>query len=315
MFDFPNSIFPSIEDRIHLIWAKTLISPFTPLTPVLLREISTFLGSLPLLMSVSRDRITTFNLKTLQTATNLLDEWIEVDSYSVWIPLSPATVFLCGTTRLATYLTHNNPSYLLRNTSVSRLPGLNYDIRCPGAALIRQKVYLFGGYEAGNAHLGSKRRKAVFAFDFSEENWRSEGEMRVERSNFNPCGRGFRVYLCGGYANSCEIFDTNILQSTLLDIVLPADSKLAYCTATVCNDSLIVITSTSLSCYLLPSHQQIASKQHENYHCWSSCPPIVYANSLVIVDKMADSATVLQICLQTGSVLCASEMKPNSSRY
>lgn len=315
MSDFPTSIFPSIEDRIRLIWTKTLISPFTSLTPSLLREISTFLGSLPLLYAVYRDRITTFNLKTLQTMTNLLDEWIVVDSYSVWIQLSPATVFVCGTTRVSTYLTHINPSYLLRNTSVSSFPGLNYDIRCPGAAQILQKVYLFGGYEAGNQHLASKRRKSVYVFDFRPGNWRLEGEMIVERSNFNPCGRGFRVYLCGGYANSCEVWDSNTLISTLLDIVLPPDSKQAYCTATVCRDSLIVVTSTSLSSYMLSSQWQIACKQHENYHCWSSCPPVVYANSLVIVDKMADSARVLRICLQTGSILYSIEMKPISSRY
>jgi hypothetical protein len=176
-------------------------------------------------------------------------------------------------------------------------------------------VYLFGGYEAGNEHIDSKRRKAVFAFDFNEANWHLEGEMRVERSNFNPCGRGFRVYLCGGYASSCEVFDANTLIFTLLDIVLPPESKLAYCTATVCNDSLVVITSTSISRYNLPRQQQISTKQHENYHCWSSCPPIVYANSLEIVDKMADSATVLRICLETGSVLSAIEMKPYSGRY
>lgn len=93
-----------------------------------------------------------------------------------------------------------------------------------------------------------------------------------------------------------------------MDLTLPPDSKLAYSTAVISGDSLIILTSLWLSVYSLSSGQQLAAKQHERYNSWSNCVPIVYADCVLVVDRMPCESHIHWISLQTGSIISTTDL-------
>ena len=239
------------------------------------------------------------NITTLHTDS--VEFPFSVDSYSVWLQLSPASVFLCGSRRLNEY----RPSYLISHATVTSFPGLNRDIRCPGAIYLPTKVYLFGGYDSNN-----KRIQSIFRFSPQNDSfWENSGEMMRPRSNFNPCFSAKNVFLCGGYQSNCEIFDTLSQLSTLItEFSLPIDAAKGYSTSVIHENTLIIITNQSLIRYSLSNQRVIAVKSHEKYNSWSNMPPVSYNGTVFIVDRQPEVTIVRRIEVENARVVCENEI-------
>ena len=96
--------------------------------------------------------------------------------------------------------------------------------------------------------------------------------MNCARCCFNPCTSRSRVFLCGGFDVSVEVFDPASKHFSLLaGIILPEAS---HCTAVCVEDKLMVITHGH--CYHWSfTAKMLDVKKRDSRGTWSSSLPVV----------------------------------------
>lgn len=195
----------------------------------------------------------------------VLSEAVNVNKQTAYMVLNDGSVFCCGGNYLAT-------AYIVkRDGVVLELRVMRESRSAPGIISIADAIYVFGGSE-GNSHVAMNPKKSNEQYNASRGKWLSLPDMNCARCCFNPCTSRSRVFLCGGFDVSVEVFDPASKHFSLLaGIILPEAS---HCTAVCVEDKLMIITQGHC-CHWSFAAKMLDVKKRDSRGTWSSSLPVV----------------------------------------
>ena len=120
--------------------------------------------------------------------------------------------------------------------------------------------------------------------------------MSVPRSTFTPSVRRGKVYLCGGYSESIEEFDTQTEQYALLAIRLCE----AYWSVSVFSEAgeLVVVSNTTISRGRVGGEWKTGRIKKKLWP-WSQCRPVLKGD----VVTMSYKGKFQSVSVKTGEVV------------
>lgn len=123
-------------------------------------------------------------------------------------------------------------------------------------------------------------------FDLQSSAWRSLPNMTEARCVFNPCQYEGRLYLCGGWTPTIEVFDPETCSFQLQSVQLPEGDSPAL--AVVDNSQLLVMGEEYVTRWQVSQgHLVLVSREDKKLHCR------VASNMPVLVDSVNDVVYVV----------------------
>lgn len=180
------------------------------------------------------------HLQVFNCRTHLFEQTLPFPSHlfnnSAAAVLQPH-LFLCGKRRSARVSLFTGALVQLSDMLASR--------KYHSAIALHASVYAFGG-----RNLRSAER-------YMGNEWTALPDMNEERSYFNACSEGARIYLCGGFTKHSEVFDSGSGIYTLLSFTLLSH----WSTSFFNGDVLVCIANGTVSHIKQDSSVIIASTQ------------------------------------------------------
>ena len=285
-----------LRSRILLFWVCHIETCCKRLSSNIQREVSTYLGSVSLIVVAVRDRLFAFLPGERK--------WEESSSLSSALPASSRSSYvfckedllviggyddnLCKTVRR---------TFQIRSGTVNQGPNL-LAARCfSGCLQASGRVYIFGGMD----------KDALSSCEqLDESDWISIGDMNHPRFNFVPCEHQGLVYICGGNSFTVETFNpcTNLF------------GLAAYRCGT---------PTTQWSCALLSYEGELVfvgyswmqkggnpGRSRKVGFTWSSCTPVVLSGVVYFIDNRVPLAPICRgVRLETGAQVCSCAFNPD----
>ena len=276
--------------------AEILIGVPKPAVPV--ADITTLRASYPPI-AVFPTKLLTFDIfaSHWRPAVNLSDR-IEVDNFSATVGINESSVFVCGGGNSGNC--EGKQAYLIVDGAVCRVSDMDTGRSGPGVVYIQEQaaVLVFGGALRG------QRTKCCLGFSLQTSAWRIIGNMSEGRAMFNPCRVDSKVYLCGGYSRTVDIFDLQSTQFRLLKTFsLPSDFSVQNCTSVYdpFQGCVVSISKHILTRWDIDLRKQPQSTAHRAYEPWSRAYPVVLRSQVLLVDMW--SRVCMAVDLTSGAIL------------
>jgi len=206
---------------------------------------------------------------------------VTVDCDSSVVTLDKGQLFICGGRHKAPFST----AFLLDVDKVTDLPYLPQGRALAGALYSpkRNHVYLFGGYDGGNAHSDSDLHTCL-SFDLEQRTWPALPNMHSARVGFNPCWSGEIVYLPGGCI-SIETFTPTDGVMRVLDLQLPDCFAEFQCVSVFDgNDLILVSNQTVVRVDVRVERLAVAALPKAKVREWSQSRPIYRGGKIYFID-------------------------------
>lgn len=281
----PTSNPPSLSthQRIFLIWAKLTSVLFRSLSFNILREVSSYISSIPKIVNLRNRKVIAIGVLEKEWA-GLYEVGLEISGFYCSLPLEEDRLFigLIEYRKLPHYANPKACFHIYQNNTPWKLgyreitiwnSGLIYDFHSC-------EVYFFGGTDTR----GSGVNRAI-KLSIKTQIWTDiPGEMNCFRHDFNPCWYQQLVYLCSGSNSRVETFDPSNSHFLIFEpFALSAVTDRSLSLSAVIDDELVVLTNNTVFGYHFRTGKVRKNTQLvPNIQLKS--PPLVYCGTIYCVD-------------------------------
>lgn len=152
------------------------------------------------------------------TESNRLSQRLQVDDFTSTILLPDASILCCGGSLGAPW---RSAYRVLIGGLAQPLSSLLIPRSGHGLAVCERMVCAFGGCGGGS----SEALEWAPLNSLALRSWRRLPNMLTARSYFTPCVVRRMIYLCGGFTDCCEVFDSERESYRVLAVWLPESSE------------------------------------------------------------------------------------------
>ena len=226
-----------------------------------------------------------------------LKEAVNVNRQTSYLLLRDGSVFCCGgRSYTGNYLA--SACLIKRDGAILQLNVMREIRSTPGIVNYGDFIYAFGGSEC-SSYVALKSKKSAEKYSLSHGKWFTLRDMRCARECFNPCvGRG-RIFLCGGFDTSVEIFDPASEQCfPFPGLTLPESTN---CTAVYSENRLVVFTTQHCCCWNF-DRRALEVKKRKKGGIWSSSLPVVVGELIFIIPQLWIPGACSVFDINTGSL-------------
>lgn len=195
-----------------------------------------------------------------------LREQVQVDDFTSTVFLPDASLLCCG----GSLGTPWRSAYRVeREGSVQALSSLVIPRSGHGLAVCGKWVFAFGG--CGGASSEALEWEPLDSIP--HRNWKRLSNMLAVHSYFSPCVLRQLVYLCGGFTDICEVFDSKQQVYRVLAAWLPESSEVCA----VLHDNELLILTPRFSSRLNIKSLQLQTEPHEQWAgVWGSMNAVLH---------------------------------------
>jgi len=262
-----------VRDRVQVVWTL-----YKRLSGNVIREICDYLQDRKALIAVEGRKVLKFSIATLT--------WQPLFQLPQTLPLQASLLYISHQQLfLSGGFDHSSqkaasPAFLLSPGGVELVGSMTRARQGHALLLDSGEVLVFGGTSAAGVAVDAKL-KVCERSNLQGNWWKLGREMVHARAFFTLCRHSCEVYLCGGGTRTMESFNLLSSSFTLMPFQLCEESP---CLSVVQGYRLTVLTQTSLQVWDLRQGQRISSRKRPFGAIWSTCPPIVRANLVYLVD-------------------------------
>lgn len=281
-----------LRSRILLFWVYRADLPFQRLSRNVLREVSTYLGNVSLILAAVHDYLYSF-LPGEQI-------WEEYSSLRPFLPVfSRSSYVLFGEAIFVIGGYDDNLCKTVRNTfkiksgTAERGPDM-LAARCfSGCLQAAGNIYAFGGMDKAALSTCEK---------LTQCNWVSLVSMKHPRFNFVPCEHKALVYICGGNSFAIEVFDPSTSLFSVSTFQCGASTTQWSC-AVISHEERLVLVG-----YSWIQIGESTGRSRSGFS-WSSCTPVVVDGVAYFVDNRVAKAPICRgVRLEDGAQVCACQL-------
>ena len=198
--------------------------------------------------------------------SNQLSQRLQVDDFTSTILLPDASIMCCGGSLGKPW---RSAYRVLIGGIAQSLNSLTFPRSGHGMAVCDKSVFAFGG--CGGA--SSEAIEWAPLHTFPQQSWRRLPNMLAVRSYFTPCVLRHLIYLCGGFTDSCELFDSQRQSYRALAVWLPESSEMC---AVMMQQQLVLLSPRYTSRLNLRS-LELESEAHPQWAgVWGSMSAVAY---------------------------------------
>ena len=200
------------------------------------------------------------------TESSRLSQHLQVDDFTSTVILPDASLLCCGGSLGSPW---RSAYRVFAGGLAQPINSLLMPRSGHGLAVCEQTVYAFGGCGGGS----SEALKWAPLDSLALRNWRRLPNMLTARSYFTPCVLRRIIYLCGGFTDCCEVFDSERESYRVLAVWLPESSEVC---AVLTQHELLLLTPRFTSRLNIRSLELESVKHAQWAGVWGSMNAIIY---------------------------------------
>ena len=229
-------------------------------------------NSMKTLVIVRPSLVRSFSIKKLRwSEVRRMGKKLQVDEFSSAIILPDGSVLCCGGSLGAPWRTAYR---LALQGEVQPISDMVIPRGGHGLAVCGKAIYAFGGC-GGNSCEAIEWEPLE---TLSKRTWKRIPNMLSVRCYFAPLAADPLIYLCGGFTDTCEVFNCETVTYELLNVSLPECSEVC---AVLGDWEIILLSPGYISRLSLRVPGSLATERHEKWSgVWGSMNAVLYGDTV-----------------------------------